>query len=37
MPWDKTDAMKERVKFALEWERSLVAQRGYRPDGSLTL
>ena len=21
MPWQETDAMKERVKFVLEWER----------------
>jgi putative transposase len=28
MPWDKTDAMKERVKFVLEWERRWKATHG---------
>jgi transposase InsO family protein len=32
MPWDETDAMKERVKFALEWERRWKATHGGRVD-----
>jgi len=32
MPWVKTDAMKERVKFALEWERRWKATHGGRVD-----
>ena len=34
MPWHKTDAMKERVKFALEWERRWKATHGGRVDMS---
>jgi putative transposase len=34
MPWDETDAMKERVKFALEWERRWKATHGGRIDMS---
>ena len=30
MPWSQTDAMKERVKFALEWERRWKATHGGR-------
>jgi hypothetical protein len=32
MPWDETDAMKERVTFALEWERRWKATHGGRVD-----
>jgi len=34
MPWAKTDAMKERVKFALEWERRWKQTHGGRVDMS---